>query len=321
MPRVPEAPQVRVTAANPVYAVLATDGRQLDLDATVRRFFEECAENERRPIVTTAPGATLSPFVVSWLRHLSGFWATAEGGSLREVQTGAVVTDPIELFENDRIPATPPEESFSHTQLTFEIVLEHRADPGTTLGDAVPILLAGLDAPGPAAWDVEEPLRRRWDPQALTAHARTQMPLTPPMYWRAADSYGEIVAARTEGGVLERVRGGVAHPGTPRSALPRARRAAAALAAARIPVLSCAISAAGAEPDLRGRPAPDPPERPLVALLGPTALGRLGTSAAEVVARHGGETVGRARIPGALVTFETDDVEDARRRYLELVTP
>lgn len=318
-----ETPRQRtqVTAVNPVYALLTTDGPQLDLDSGVRRFFEDCAAHERRPIVSTAPEATMSPFVISWLRDLSGFWVIAEGTALREVQTGAVVTDPIELFENERSCATAPEESFSHALVSFEVLLEHRAAPGTTLGEVVPSLLAALDAPGPTHWDVEEPLHRSWDPQTLTAHARTQMPLTPPMYWRGPDSWGEIVAARTEGGVLERVRGGVLHAGTARSALPRARSAARALAAAPYRVLSCVVSGSGAAPDLRWRPAADPPERPLVALLGPTALGRLGTSAVEIVADHGGEAVGRARIPGALVAFDADDLDAARQQYLELVTP
>jgi hypothetical protein len=39
-----------------------------------------------------------------------------------------------------------------------------------------------------------------------------------------------------------------------------------------------------------------------------------------VAEQHTGEVVGRARVPGALVTFDEPDLGTARRRYLDLVS-
>lgn len=320
MADVVESPRkrVEVVATNPVYAVLAVHGPRVDLHAPVRAFFDESLAQQRRPILQTDSDATLGPFVVSRLRAQSGFWVTNDRhGTIREVQTGSVVTDPIQLFDSTASVEEPPESAFSHAAVMIEIVLEHRANPGTSLGGAVPLALEALGAAPPAAWGSEEPLPHPWDLRTLTEHARSEMPLTGPIYWRSADGYGEIAAARTEDRVAERIQVAVSHEGQPLSGLGRARDAVAALAASRMPIMTCAASAVGAHADLRTRPAPAPPERPLAAYLGPTVLGRLELSAAEVAAAHAGEEVGRARLPGVLVVFD-DELHEARRRYLRL---
>lgn len=311
--------RTELVTVNPVYAVLAAHGPQVDLLADVREFFDDCHAEQRRPILQTDRHATLGPFVVSWLRALSGYWVTrGEAGVLREVQTGAVVTDPIELFENRTSIEEPPEDAFSHAAIMLEVVLEHRAEPTTMLGDVVPLALTALGATAPRAWGVHEPLPHAWDVRALTEHARTEMPLTGPIFWRSDDGYGELAAARTQEGLVERSRIAVAHDGPPRDGLRRAREAVEALVGSRLPVMTCAASAIGAHPDLRTRPEPAPPERPLAAMLGPTVLGRLGWSAAEVATSRGGRLIGRAKVPGVVVTFD-GDLDDARQRYLELV--
>ncbi|GAB2616502.1 DUF6177 family protein [Pseudactinotalea suaedae] len=310
-----------VVASNPVYAVLAVTGPQVDLLEPVRAFFDECAAEQRRPVLQTEPGATLGPFVVSWLRALSGFWVTRdEAGGVREVQTGAAVTDPIELFELTTAVEEPAEDRFPRSAILLEVVLEHRAETTTTLGGIVPVALTALGAAAPLRWGLHEPLPHRWDVETLTAHARTAMPLTGPIYWRSPDGFGELAAARTQEGLVERVQLTVAHDGAARDALARARDAATALAGTRMPVMTCSVSAIGAHEDLRTRPAAAPPERPLAAMLGPRLLGRLGWSATGVAEQHAGEVVGRARVPGALVTFDEPDLGTARRRYLDLVS-
>lgn len=316
-------PQQRSTVltSNPVYAVLAVTGRHVDLLAPVRAFFDDCAAEQQRPVLQTEPGATLEPFVVSWLRALSGFWVTRDGaGVVREVQTGAVLTDPIELFELTTAVEEPAEDRFPRSAILLEVVLEHRAEATTTLGGVVPAALTALGAAPPLRWGLHEPLPHRWDVETLTAHARTEMPLTGPIYWRSTDGFGEIAAARTADGLVERVQVTVPHDGGARHGLARAREAATALAGARMPVMSCSVSAIGAHEDLRTRPEPAPPERPLAAMLGPRLLGRLGWSATGVAEQHAGEVVGRARVPGALVAFDEPDLGTARRRYLDLVS-
>lgn len=269
----------------------------------------------------TRTDATLSPFVIGWLRDLRGFWVVEDAAGIREVQTGELVTQPDDLFGLTTAVERPAESAFNHSVLTFDALLRHRAEPETRIATIVPALLSALGADEPRRWDVHEPLGRSWDVDALTSHARAGMPLCTAMYWSGDDAYGRVAAARTEDGLHERVRGGVRHTGSPATALARARAAASTLAAARAPVLTCVFSAAGTEADLRRHPGAEASQRPLAALLGPAAIGRLGTTPKRLAERHGGELVGRPRVPGVLVTFDEIELGRARQRYLDLASP
>lgn len=309
--------RTQVVTTNPVYGLLDARGRRVDLGAPVREFFEDCLAAQRRPILRTDAGATLSPATVSWLRALAGFWTTrADAVRSREVQTGVVVEDPIELFETTAAAPEPPETDYQHATVMLEIVLEHRPEPGLILGGAVPAALSALEAEPVVGWGLHEPLVRAWNPAALTDHLRAEMPVTAPAHWSAPSAFGEIAAARTEDGVVERVRVGVAHPGSPWSAIERARRAVEEVARSRMSVMTIAASAVGAHPDLRARPEPAPPERPIAALVGPAVLGRWQLSAADLAQAHGGTLVGRAKLPGVLTVFDAADLDEARHRYL-----
>lgn len=313
--------EVRTDHRHPGAATLATGSDRLDLLPQVREFFETCGRTEQRPVLVTQARTSLSPLVVGWLRDLAGYWTVVEPDQrLREVQTGRVVANVLDLVEPDGwIEVVEPSESdYPTSTISVDVMLEHRADAGTRIGEIVPAVQAALEAAAPLAWGRTEPLEAAWDVDVLTTAARSAMPATGPLYWRSEDSCGEIAVVRSERGVVERLRAGVAHPGPPWEALDRATRALEALAASRAPVLVSVTSAVGAEPDQRLRPGPQAPERPLAALLGPTALGRTGRDATELARAHGGSLVGRQRLPGVLVAFD-GELDEVRRRYLDLL--
>lgn len=312
---------VRTDHRHPGVATLETDGDRLDLLAAVREFFETCARDEQRPVLVTAAGTTLSPFVVGWLRDLVGYWTILQPDqTLREVQTGRVVTNVLDLLDPDGWTEVvePAERDHATCTIAVDVVLEHRADASTRIGEAATTTQAAFAASIPQVWGRAEPLEDRWDVETLTRAAQSAMPATGPLYWRSDDVYGEIAVARSERGVVERLRSSIAHPGPSSDVMPRVTRALESLAVARSPLLTCVVSALGAEPDQRTRAGRQTPERPIAALLGPTMLGRLDWDATEVVRDHGGSLVGRPRLPGALVPFE-GDLEQARRRYLDLL--
>lgn len=316
------AADARTDHRHPGVATLATEAGHLELSRTVRKFFETSARSEQRPVLVTRPGTTLSPFVVAWLRDLAGYWTVEmPDRRLREVQTGRVVSGVLDLVDPDGWTdvAEPSETEYLASTIAVDVVLEHRADESTRIGASAAVVQAALGAAAPAVWGTSEPLADRWDVEALTRWAQSAMPLTGPVYWRGEDGWGEIAVARSERGVVERLRSGVAHDGAPATALPRAVQALESLAASRSPILTCAISALGAETDQRARAGAQAPERPLAALLGPTTLGRQGWEASETAAAVGGSLVGRTRLPGLLVRFD-GTLDQARARYLDLVT-
>jgi hypothetical protein len=311
----------RTDHRHPGVATLETDGDRLDLLPPVRTFFETCAQSEQRPVLVTAAGTTLSPFVVGWLRDLAGYWTILQDDQrLREVQTGRVVTNVLDLLDPDGWTEVvePAERDDATCTIAVDVVLEHRADASTRIGDAAATVQTAFAASRPLVWGRAEPLEDRWDVETITRTAQAAMPATGPLYWRGEDACGEIAVVRSERGVVERLRSSIAHAGTSSDVMPRATRALESLAVTRSPILVCVISAIGAEPDQRTRAGPDSPERPVAALLGPTMLGRLEWDPTEVVREHGGSLVGRQRLPAALVPFE-GDLEQARRRYLDLL--
>ncbi|RRD06119.1 hypothetical protein EII34_05395 [Arachnia propionica] len=308
------------------YLLLACFTERVTLSAPIRSFLLEARKSQLKPVLLTSATAHLSWFVVDELRLAGGYWAVRDlDGKVYDGRTGVRIHAISELWGpvyrgEPLLPSFNNVTSAAQGAFFFDVFTRAEATERTTAGTVAEHMVVGLGGGPMARWDTCEPLAQPWEPAALTASMRTQMPASERHFGRsAAGGPVNVTLARTRGGVLEHTRGLVpvgdywrpagqparapigAHPALTSTLTGLAERWKVNVALISYCQVAERTGSFGQMAERRHADAP------AAVLIGPAAARSLGIDVADLASRYDVEPVGLTRAPSVLVRFSTAD--------------
>lgn len=196
------------------YAVFTTNRERVALTPALGEFLVMSQVTGLRPILHTRWAALVSPFASLELGRLGAAWvASAPGGQLIDVMARREVSSfaeiPAPRSERPPWPVDPsPRES--EAALGFELVVQHRAEGGTIIGQLAEGVFEAFGGEKPDAWGSTEPLTSRWNADEVSRLVQSQMPSTSVI--RGTNPQGwwfTMTVDRSPTGLVERLVGGV----------------------------------------------------------------------------------------------------------------
>mgnify|MGYP001042371396 CR=1 FL=1 len=298
------------------YSVYVASARSVVLSTPVALFIDHAVTEGLRPVLMTAPEATLSPFVSMAMRRAGGLWAVQEpDGMTYDALSGYRIFGFPDLWSKldttrERLSTFGSWSPQPHGVLMFDAYVHQRAAAGTVVGQMGAEMMQALGGTVPDVWGVEEPLTDPWSAPQVSELARRSMPVSPTMHARGPDeSFVDIAAGRTPRGVLEHAQGGVPvgpYEGRTAELIDRGASALTMLTRRFQPTVAFASIAEFDEGTVQGVSAKRP-EAPLAALIGPRAVHDLEIDADALSQAHDVTLLGRRRTPSLLVRFSAPD--------------
>ncbi|MDM8084218.1 DUF6177 family protein [Cellulomonas cellasea] len=298
------------------YQLWSASSRHVTLSAPLATFLEATTEDGLRPVLVTRADASLSPLLSLALRRAGGHWAVwADNGGFDGL-SGYRIESFEDLWQRsgtnrDRLPGFERPTADGVGVLMFDVHAHSRAAASTTVGALAEAAVTGLGGTGLSLWGPWEPLLEPWDVAAVTAAARSQMPVTAALHgWGPDGQFVDVLAARTRHGVLEQAKGGVvlgAYPRQLADPIARASHALAQIAERFRPTIGfCSLAHFDAGPVQR--PTAKAPEAPLAVLIGPRGVYDLRLDIDALVQRHDVSVLGPGKAPAVLVRFSDPDI-------------
>lgn len=301
------------------YSLYAAFTRSVILDEPVTAWLEAAVADGQKPVLLTDVKATLSPFLTAAMRRAGGHWLVRAPSGVFNGLTGYKTERVEDAWAGRRLRRSRlPGYSFERDEvsgrsgaLMFDVHAHTRAEADVSVGPLVETMLTGLGGPEPRLWGPAEPLLAAWDPAAMTAAIREQMPVSRVMHAWAPGAIADVDVARTRTGLLHHVKGGVIRGNYRAQRLDQmltvATRALTALAEEHQPTIAF-VSLAETDPGLHTRAMGARPEVPIAVLIGARGVHDLGLSPDALAARHDVTPLGRPRTPSLLVRFGKPDV-------------
>ena len=310
------------------YLVYDASARHVSVTEPLRVFLEAATDAGQHPVLVTSTDARLSAHMLLALASAAGFWVvraddgafngltgrrltafpdlwepTLAGDSTRSEQHGVVTA--VGGQHGAFIGAAPPD----RTVIAYEVYTAGRADESTVIGRPAQTMTTTLGGGPLDRWGLAEPVLDAWDPAAITAVARSQMPITGVLLATAPDAFSQTRVGRTKHGLTQHAVGGVCLDDLvtrPTDMVPLADQGLTTLAEAANTTfamvwLTTRHGGAAVHPVAR------PPDQPLAAFLGPRAVHAMGADLDEITTRHDARKVGRSRTPALLVRFSDPD--------------
>ncbi|MCL2850357.1 MAG: DUF6177 family protein, partial [Micrococcales bacterium] len=210
------------------YLVYDASARHVSVTEPLRVFLEAATDAGQHPVLVTSTDARLSAHMLLALASAAGFWVvraddgafngltgrrltafpdlwepTLAGDSTRSEQHGVVTA--VGGQHGAFIGAAPPD----RTVIAYEVYTAGRADESTVIGRPAQTMTTTLGGGPLDRWGLAEPVLDAWDPAAITAVARSQMPITGVLLATAPDAFSQTRVGRTKHGLTQHAVGGV----------------------------------------------------------------------------------------------------------------
>lgn len=311
-PKVPDLPAIDEITSR--YAVFSSSRARVELTPALAQFLRVAQVEGVRPILRTAPEATISAHLVAELSRHGASWVTRSADGVvfdalagRQLASYDDVTDAQTLQGRPLAALTDERSVAAYGAVNFEILLHHRASGALQIGHAVERVFAQLGAAPPDAWGSFEPLTSLWNVTELTHRAQREMPSSTVMRVASPDgAWASLQYERGPAGVVERVRGGVilgSYAQVAAAAVPQAMDLLRSMAdSAKLIAAMASLVDVDAGNDYRVRVRR--PETPAAALVGPWAIHQARIDVPAMIEGFGARRLGRPAVPALLFGFD-----------------